>query len=497
MIAKLVWIEAITQRPAIRCRTSRSASCRDSAVNRSARSSPRPIVWPSRMPETDRDSCTMLDMSASDSCVDLAMRLRSFPTRRVRNANSGIKANANSASCQLSSSMPTIVATTVVTLDAIDVAVFVTTFCTPPMSFEMRDCTSPVRVLVKKASDSRCRCRKTAARRSCMTRWPTWFERSVCTTPSAPVTTAMTIIPPALNDSALTSLLPIASSARFSRNAGMTPRAAVSTISTSTPVSRSLYGTNSRAMRRRFERRCAGSAGRSGALSAEWKNMPIVCQGTPRVVAGVIFDLDGVLVDSEHLWDDARRQLVRERGGTWRVEATRAMMGMSSTEWSRYMHDELHVDLAPDEISVTVVERLERAYRERLPPLAGAAAHRGGRGDGHGRGRAPPARPRIVGQPACDRRRARARRPRPALRGDRLVRGGAARQAGTRRLPRGGAAARRGARAVRRRRGLGQRDPLGGSRRHYGRRDPEPRLPARCRGTRAGGGGAPLAVRPP
>ena len=75
--------------------------------------------------------------------------------------------------------MPIIVATTVVTLDAIEVAVFVTTFCTPPMSFEIRDCTSPVRVRVKNASDRRCRCRKTAARRSCITRWPTWLESSV------------------------------------------------------------------------------------------------------------------------------------------------------------------------------------------------------------------------------------------------------------------------------------------------------------------------------
>ena len=59
--------------------------------------------------------------------------------------------------------MPTTVASTVVTFETIDVAVDVTTFCTPPMSFEMRDCTSPVRVRVKNASDSRCRWRKTAA----------------------------------------------------------------------------------------------------------------------------------------------------------------------------------------------------------------------------------------------------------------------------------------------------------------------------------------------
>ena len=98
--------------------------------------------------------------------------------------------------------MPTIVATTVVTFEAIDVAVFVTTFWTPPMSFEIRDCTSPVRVRVKNASERRCRCRKTAARRSCITRCPTWFESSVWTTPRTPVTIAIAIIPPAASESA-------------------------------------------------------------------------------------------------------------------------------------------------------------------------------------------------------------------------------------------------------------------------------------------------------
>jgi HAD superfamily hydrolase (TIGR01509 family) len=91
------------------------------------------------------------------------------------------------------------------------------------------------------------------------------------------------------------------------------------------------------------------------------------------VIAAVIFDLDGVLVDSEQLWDDARRELVRERGRTWRPDATRAMMGMSSPEWSRYLHDELHVDMTPPEISAAVVERLERLYREQLPLIPGAA----------------------------------------------------------------------------------------------------------------------------
>jgi HAD superfamily hydrolase (TIGR01509 family) len=89
-------------------------------------------------------------------------------------------------------------------------------------------------------------------------------------------------------------------------------------------------------------------------------------------VAAVVFDLDGVLVDSEQVWDDARRELVAEQGGTWTDEATHAMMGMSSLEWSRYIHDELHLELEPPVISAAVVGKLERLYRRELPLLPGA-----------------------------------------------------------------------------------------------------------------------------
>ena len=67
MIAKVIWIEAIIQRPVIRLRTSRSARRRDSPSKRSARSSVRPIVLPSRIPETDSDSWTIDETSASDT----------------------------------------------------------------------------------------------------------------------------------------------------------------------------------------------------------------------------------------------------------------------------------------------------------------------------------------------------------------------------------------------------------------------------------------------
>jgi HAD superfamily hydrolase (TIGR01509 family) len=90
------------------------------------------------------------------------------------------------------------------------------------------------------------------------------------------------------------------------------------------------------------------------------------------VTAAVIFDLDGVLLDSEQVWNEAKEQLVNERGGRWSEDAPHRMMGMSSPEWSAYLRDELGVDLEPGSISDAVVSRLERIYRERLPLLDGA-----------------------------------------------------------------------------------------------------------------------------
>ena len=85
------------------------------------------------------------------------------------------------------------------------------------------------------------------------------------------------------------------------------------------------------------------------------------------MIEAVVFDLDGVLLDSEQVWDEVREQLVKERGGRWRDQAHTEMMGMSSVEWSRYMHDELGVSDPPEEISKEVVRRLAEVYRERLP----------------------------------------------------------------------------------------------------------------------------------
>ncbi len=77
-------------------------------------------------------------------------------------------------------------------------------------------------------------------------------------------------------------------------------------------------------------------------------------------------------MDSEQLWNESKQEVVRDTGGHWREDAPTAMMGMSSPEWSRYMRDELGVDLDVEEINRAVVDRMERRYREHLPLLPGA-----------------------------------------------------------------------------------------------------------------------------
>jgi HAD superfamily hydrolase (TIGR01509 family) len=89
-------------------------------------------------------------------------------------------------------------------------------------------------------------------------------------------------------------------------------------------------------------------------------------------IEAVVFDLDGVIVDSEHVWDAAREALARERGGRWHEGAQQDMMGMSSVEWSRYMHDVIGLKDPPEEISAEVVRHLEATYREELPLIDGA-----------------------------------------------------------------------------------------------------------------------------
>jgi HAD superfamily hydrolase (TIGR01509 family) len=86
----------------------------------------------------------------------------------------------------------------------------------------------------------------------------------------------------------------------------------------------------------------------------------------------VVFDLDGVILDSEELWDEVREGLARQHGGHWSERAQADMMGMSSTEWSKYMHDVVGLAESPEEINREVVERMVDRYTQQLPLIGGA-----------------------------------------------------------------------------------------------------------------------------
>lgn len=90
------------------------------------------------------------------------------------------------------------------------------------------------------------------------------------------------------------------------------------------------------------------------------------------MIEAIVFDMDGVLVDSEERWDTARRAVVADAGQPFPDHATRAMQGMSAPEWEAYLHDELHVPGTPAEIGRAVVDQMAAGYRDDLPLLPGA-----------------------------------------------------------------------------------------------------------------------------
>ena len=95
--------------------------------------------------------------------------------------------------------------------------------------------------------------------------------------------------------------------------------------------------------------------------------------GRWRMIEAVVFDLDGVLVDSEPVWEQVRRQVVAEHGGHWPPDAQRRLMGMSTGEWARYLSQDLGTGLPPPAVAATVIERMQARYREGVPLMPGAA----------------------------------------------------------------------------------------------------------------------------
>jgi HAD superfamily hydrolase (TIGR01509 family) len=85
------------------------------------------------------------------------------------------------------------------------------------------------------------------------------------------------------------------------------------------------------------------------------------------VVDAVVFDLDGVLIDSEPVWERVRRGYVDKYGGTWQPDTQHRLMGMSTGEWARYLSGELGVRRTPDEVARDVVDQMAAAYAEWVP----------------------------------------------------------------------------------------------------------------------------------
>jgi len=90
------------------------------------------------------------------------------------------------------------------------------------------------------------------------------------------------------------------------------------------------------------------------------------------VIEAVVFDVDGVLIDSEPVWERVRRKFVADRGGHWPDDAQDRMMGMSTAEWSAYISEDFGLRLAPERVAELVIAAMAEEYRAHLPLLPGA-----------------------------------------------------------------------------------------------------------------------------
>lgn len=95
---------------------------------------------------------------------------------------------------------------------------------------------------------------------------------------------------------------------------------------------------------------------------------------TADVIDAVVFDLDGVLIDSEPVWEEVRRAYVAEQGGHWQPDSQRKLMGMSTAEWSHYLAESLDVQGRPEDIADAVAARMARRYAAELPLMPHAVA---------------------------------------------------------------------------------------------------------------------------
>jgi HAD superfamily hydrolase (TIGR01509 family) len=89
-------------------------------------------------------------------------------------------------------------------------------------------------------------------------------------------------------------------------------------------------------------------------------------------IEAVVFDLDGVIVDSEEVWEEVRRGYIAEYGKQFLPDSQTRLMGMSTGEWSAYLSQDLGVPRTPEQVAADVLGRMAERYRAALPLIPGS-----------------------------------------------------------------------------------------------------------------------------
>jgi HAD superfamily hydrolase (TIGR01509 family) len=91
------------------------------------------------------------------------------------------------------------------------------------------------------------------------------------------------------------------------------------------------------------------------------------------VIEAVIFDMDGLLVDSEPVWFEARQELFARFGKQWTEHDQAGLMGVSTSTWVDYVWKRLEGAMTREEVLETIVGIMAASYeRGDVPLLPGA-----------------------------------------------------------------------------------------------------------------------------